>query len=348
VWQVSGRNFSTNSLTLLGNGERHDDQAAKLHEEISGFLSLLATRHERVLVVMPKELEVSGSLYVPHGWATTHFGALRGIDRWKDCQAVVIIGRNQPSVRDIEAMAAAVYHAYPEPIPIIGDLLKVERRGYTMRDGGLVTAEVEYHPDPRVDGILRHIRENESLQAVSRIRDIWLKDKTVYLLSSLVLDIPVDRLMDWKDMKQGGTRLERMFERFDFDNEVLPLTPEICAARFPDLWRSEIAYAQDLKHMMVREREQGRDLKSVKELIEYILAKRHFLKVLLFKEVHAKRWSLVVTQYDSEKTANMLNGQFYRKYRVKPEGYMVSKPLALRPTFSIFIGKVATTKRQIV
>jgi len=175
-------------------------------------------------------------------------GALRGIDRYKGEECVVVIGRNQPRVEDVEAMESAIFYNVREPIKCIepdekGEIrFPTEKRGYSLKNGTLVETDVEFHPDPRCDKILNQIRECETVQAVSRIRDIWQDNKTVYLLSDLVVDIQVDRLISWKDLKQGGTRFERMLDEVDFEHQVLPLSAEYCVKHFPNIWRSKGQY----------------------------------------------------------------------------------------------------------
>jgi hypothetical protein len=76
-----------------------------------------------------------------------------------------------------------------------------------MRSGGTKGAEVSVHPDPRVQAVAEQSREAEMLQAIDRLRLIHSeKRKTVYILCSIPLDIPIDELVTWRQLT-GDRRL---------------------------------------------------------------------------------------------------------------------------------------------
>ena len=101
-----------------------------------------------------------------------------------------------------------------------------------MRDAGRSCVVVDVHADPRCQAILEQIRERESEQAIDRLRLIHReRPARVILLSNVVLDIAVDRLVTWRGLMP--VRLAVAAARLD---GVLPLAPRWLTARFPDLW----------------------------------------------------------------------------------------------------------------
>ena len=70
-----------------------------------------------------------------------------------------------------------------------------------MRDGSTKTTSVSVHPDARVHAVVEQGREAEILQAIDRLRLIHSeRRKTVFILCSVPLDIPVDELVTWKQL----------------------------------------------------------------------------------------------------------------------------------------------------
>jgi hypothetical protein len=95
-----------------------------------------------------------------------HYGNLRGSNKFADCDALVILGREQPNVEDMEEQAKAVWYDAPEPLRLVKPVkggryyLKVSRP-YRMRDGSKERSEVMVHPDPRVQAVLTATRRTD-------------------------------------------------------------------------------------------------------------------------------------------------------------------------------------------
>ena len=54
--------------------------------------------------------------------------------------------------------------------------------------------------DPRIDAVLKQIREAETLQVIARLRLVWaMYQKRVFLLSNLPVEMPVDHLIQFED-----------------------------------------------------------------------------------------------------------------------------------------------------
>ena len=177
VIQCVSTRCSTTSLVPGKNTDKKSkaDARRKLND-IQTLLDRLAAEGRRVLIVGPSAVvgnpnaakPIKPLLKCPTGSEFAHFNALRGIDRWKDFDTVIIIGRNQPSVKAVEDIARAIFYDDPEPLLLAGEWAE-EVRGYRFR-GGDRGVSVQVHPDPRIQAIVEQIRESESLQAIDRIR----------------------------------------------------------------------------------------------------------------------------------------------------------------------------------
>jgi hypothetical protein len=145
---------------------------------------------------------------------------------------VIILGREQPSPRDAERRAMAIW--YDTTKPILGILAGPKGqaqypyrvRYYTLRDGSREQVRVRVHPDRRVQAVVHQIREAEMVQAIDRLRLIHSeREKTVIILCNIPLDIPVDELVTWRELAGDG-RLEEALEVCEQSGwEALPWAP---------------------------------------------------------------------------------------------------------------------------
>ena len=230
VIQVKDTACSRNRLlSFEGAAEEEKARAANRLADVRHLAEVEAYGERRVLLVTYKAAaERLGSI---PGVDITHFGALRGLDRYKDHDTIIIAGREQPPVSEVESLARSIFG--DEPLALLGGArLCLEVRGYRMHDGSQVGGKVEVHPDPRCQAILEQIRERESEQAIDRLRLVHRETPArVLLLSNVVLDVTVDRLVTWNELIPD--RFTVAAARFD---GVLPLAPAWLAERCPDLW----------------------------------------------------------------------------------------------------------------
>jgi hypothetical protein len=173
-----------------------------------------------------------------------HFGNLRGSNEFEYHDTVIILGRDEPSVRDAEQRAMAIWYDTKEPILCLPDVAgrvkyRKRRRRYLTRNGHRQSATVSVHPDPRVQAVVEQAREAEMLQAIDRLRLIHTKKrKTVYILCSIPLDIPIDELVTWKQLI-GDRRLSDALAECDARRwGALPLAPRVLTRLFPQLWET--------------------------------------------------------------------------------------------------------------
>lgn len=141
-----------------------------------------------------------------YGIDIEHYGAIRGIDRYKNSAAVILGGRIEPSPAEIERLTRAIWHASPDPIRTLSAEESV--RGLPKgvgeirrRDGTSISVATNYHPDPRCMRILRAVRDGELVQAMARIRPVHRSTPcTVVVLTNVPLPVPVDTTLTWDEI----------------------------------------------------------------------------------------------------------------------------------------------------
>ena len=225
------------------------EDALSILDDIQRIIDRYAQQYKNVLVVGPSSVTGNPSkgkaalLRAPPNVKFEHFNALRGVDAYKDFDAIIVIGRNQPAFDAMEDYAKALYFDHPEAL-LLGADPAYEERGYSLSDGAFGVS-VQVHPDQRIQGVMEQHRERESEQVIDRLRPVHHQGtpKVVFLLSNIPLDIEVAILRTWNEMANGGSRLEQALERCT--DGVLSLRPEHLAATYPDLWPTEAAAKKD-------------------------------------------------------------------------------------------------------
>lgn len=254
VTQVTGKTFSNQSITGLNKrgemiGGNVSWQAPALRRDVIAF----AHSKPRSLVVgnrtVIEALKAEG-LQNP----TAHFGALRGRNDWEDLAEVILIGREQPSPYNVELIARAfASKAGVSFYPIAGNYPKVDRV-LRMRHGQPVSIKTQHHVDPLADRVLAQLRDAEALQAIDRVRPMF-KPVTVYVLAELCLDLTVDAVTCWADLRVGGDLISRTIAQAG----VLPLSPRGAEGVLPGIWTRTTA---------------SRELEPLKKKVEAALTAR--------------------------------------------------------------------------
>ena len=247
VTQITGKSFSRQSI--LGTNARGEPVWPKEAERLRAELVALCHEQPGALVVANKAVVAALKADGLQN-ATAHFGALRGLNHWEQFSAIIVIGREQTSPAALEgpgralaARAGDVFHPMA-----LGERLPVERRGLRLRKGGAVAVDVERHPDPWADCVLRQIREAEVLQALDRVRPHYKPDPVrVTLLCPLALDVTVDEVKPWAEVRRGGSKVARAVA-----SGVLPLSATEAATAFPHLWAYPKAALRDSEFTALR------------------------------------------------------------------------------------------------
>jgi hypothetical protein len=138
----------------------------------------------------------------------------------------------------------AIWYDTDEPIRSTPDVkgnvnYRKRARRYLVRSGSSKYGSVSAHPDLRVQAVVEQSREAEMLQAIDRW---WLihsaREKTVFILCNIPLDIPIDRLVTWRQLA-GDSRLANALAACEENGwEALPLAAQKLSELFPELWRT--------------------------------------------------------------------------------------------------------------
>ena len=192
----------------------------------------------KMLVVSQQTVENAlkqGNL--PVNVALTHFNAVAGLNSWEDAWRVVVIGRPEPSPRDVERIARVLFGADIAEIPPDekGEVRYPRvARGVRMRDGTGRKVEGNGHPDPRAEAVRWAICEGNIVQAAARGRGVNRGPDNpllIDIITSVCVSIEVDELTTWPAIQPG--RGEVMAAR-----GLVPESAADMAALYPDLYRN--------------------------------------------------------------------------------------------------------------
>jgi hypothetical protein len=310
VRQCFSTRCSTTSVVPRRNkAPRSRRDARRRLDDINTLISRMAGGNRRVLVVgpqavvgNPKNGKNSLIKVPPHG-GRVHFNGLRGSDEWKDFDAVVIIGRNEPPVVAVEELGRAVFFDDEQDLLLSGEW-GLAKRGYRI-PGKKYGVDTTVHPDARVQAIVEQLRECESEQAIDRLRLVHAeKTKDVVILSNLPINIDVHELMSWDDITKGS-RLQRAFLELD---GVMPLRPGWLSKRFSRLWKSEAAAKADVLNACKKAGFPNIDTISKTSLSEF-----------KFKTTGQRRWSRCLSIYEElARTAAELEHLLGERVSVRP------------------------------
>jgi len=233
IRQVLGAPFSKQKLseTDLRDATKvrraKDVTTARNHlREILNYISIRAAQYQRCLVIAQLDIvKRLGEMGLPENVAGVHFNALAGIDKWKDVDYCMILGRTDAGPVAAETMAENLTGQPVTARP---------RPWYPKHAGGS-----EYHPDPMAEACRWSMVEGGIVQALGRPRGVNRTANTSVLLevfNDTSLPIPVNETVAWTAptradvMASRGVALENLRDR---------------ARCFPDLWASEADAKKD-------------------------------------------------------------------------------------------------------
>jgi putative DNA primase/helicase len=190
VTQVVNNPFTKGWLTAPG---REVKRAGEVYGAILGEI-ILSGAVGPTLIITHKAVEevLRREAHIPSWVELAHHGDITGIDRWKGCRHLVVIGRPLPTAEEACRITEALFGEY------------IPRRVYTptkvnirivpdAQGNNAVEVMQMRHDDPNVEAVRRQVTEAAIVQAAGRARGIARTEETpldIWLLT----DIKVEEL----------------------------------------------------------------------------------------------------------------------------------------------------------
>ena len=210
-------------------GEAYDRARERRREDLAAMLEVQAAKHRGGVcaAIMQKDPEAllrkeHGARLDQAGVQSAHFGAIRGLDGWKDCRSLVVVGRPLPPPQEIEELAAVLFG---EQIETVGAgtwpqaIVRLAPRATGTPEG----VTVARHPDPRAEAVRAAVCEGELVQAVGRARAVRRhpgNPLTVILAGCTPIPgLVPDRLVQWREL------VPDTWQVIVARHKVLPLAP---------------------------------------------------------------------------------------------------------------------------
>jgi putative DNA primase/helicase len=193
----------------------------------------------RMLVICQLGLEqlLLDTHALPHNVDLAHFAAVAGENRWRDVALLMVIGRTEPTPRDVERIARPLFGVVVAELnPDVRGAVRwpLAKRGIRMRNGRGVEVQGSYHPDSLAEEIRWQICEAQLVQAIGRGRGASRTASDplqIDILTNVVLPLEVDEATTWDAMQPTVAKV--MWAR-----GAVPLSYRDMAECYPDLFES--------------------------------------------------------------------------------------------------------------
>ena len=197
IIQITDSSMSTKRLL---------DDNDYLSSRLIQFIHAKAKINPNGAVIAPMKWIEAHKDRFPASVKLAHFGGLRGLNTLENCDWLVQIGRNQPPPHAVESVARAWWPS--ARLTLTGGYIS-QQRTLTAKTGDGALVWIHTHADPRCREVLEAIREQESLQALDRLRLIHGKVKQVWLFCNLPLPgIEPDELATMDGLTMQGKYAE--------------------------------------------------------------------------------------------------------------------------------------------
>jgi hypothetical protein len=234
ITQAIGTSTSKSEL-VPGINSRSDAEEARVANKRQGFVNwvrLKAAEGGTTLVITYKAIE--GCFEGIPGVVTGHFGALEGIDCWKDVARLVVIGRQLPAGQAIEEITCAMTG---QPVTVDDDSM-IETEAYIrMRDGTTHPIKTKVYENPYAEIVRRAVVEAGVVQAIGRGRGVRRTDDNplevfLFIGGTVVEGLTIDKVIKWKGSEGvKPNRIDEMILR-----RLVPQFPTDAARIYPDLF----------------------------------------------------------------------------------------------------------------
>ena len=212
VRQIVGAPVSARKLGLL-DGQEDAEARRRVVRDLGRLIGLRAALAwpRPVVVIGPQRLIAKlRDIGLPQNVETGHFGALAGIDRWRDAAGLICVGQQQPGPLDIEPMAGVITGCEPTSLPPNasgGTWYPRREGGIRLPNGTGVRVGHVYHPDQVVEALRWQVTEASLIQAIGRLRALRRgPDAPAFLdiVTDVPLPITVGRVERWEDARPGA------------------------------------------------------------------------------------------------------------------------------------------------
>ncbi len=239
VTQVVGLPVGKASLSPGKRRPEEEQRVANKRERLLTVVRKLAAGR-RCVVITNKDLT---SMFDGAGEniEVAHYNAIEGIDRWRNVDVLITIGRPLPSPNEVENMAAALtgkpimLPEHPPKRPNGHPQKMIEAtRPIRLKSGGEVALEkCRVFELPQADLIRQAVTEAAIIQAVGRARGVnrsAVNPVEVYMvLHDTAVPIAVDEVVQFEDLEPN--KIDSMIER-----GLVPQWGADAAKLYPDLW----------------------------------------------------------------------------------------------------------------
>jgi hypothetical protein len=241
VTQVVGLPVGKASLSKLEPGKRRpqeEQRVANKRERLLKVVRRLAAGRPCVVIT---NLELT-RLFDGAGEniEVGHYNAIEGIDRWRNVDVLITIGRPLPSHRPVEEMAAALTgkpvslpeHPAAGPRGQPQQMIEVNKP-VRLKSGAEWVVACRVFEVPEAELIRQAVTEAAVVQAIGRARGVnrsAANPVEVYMvLHDTVVPVAVDAVVEFGDLEP--TKIDLMIER-----GLVPQWGADAAKLYPDLW----------------------------------------------------------------------------------------------------------------
>lgn len=142
-------------------------------------------------------------------------GRSLGSNRYKDCSAVIVLGRQELPVSTLEDQGRALWgDTHGEPLNFVapdmrgGQWLPLVELPYEMADGSGMAVKVPCHPDPMIRRLQLQSRELATRQLVERLRlaHAPCRKRVILVCNIPIPGLPVNEIISWNALQ--GDRIE--------------------------------------------------------------------------------------------------------------------------------------------
>jgi hypothetical protein len=212
------------------------DIGANNVDRIRRYIEGRSAEFAQVLVICQKDLEERlCALGLPPNVVAAHLNAIRGQDKWKDVDLLIVIGRTQPSPSAVELQAEALFRT---PVKSLGP--DYYDSTWMPLTGTETTVPTERHPDPNAEVVRWHACEAELIQAIGRVRAVNRTAENpvqIDIINKVPLpDIVIDEVIEWGDAQPDPGEIIAGRYGLLLAQEGSKGTANVLAALLPDLF----------------------------------------------------------------------------------------------------------------